>query len=705
MSYEIIAAVWLLYIIISCCGLLYWILLGEKQRQHIECSSPKVELAKKEQRKTTQKFVPDIIIQIVTIIAVGYAIYYLIWRVSSTLNQDALWLSWMLLAAEIYGLLIFLLFAFLTWKLINPIPPKPRDGIAVDIFITTYGEPIDILRATLVACSQIHYPHQTYMLDDTGRDEVRGLAVSHSCIYITRSDRKGAKAGAINHALKQSKGELIAVLDADHIPLPSFLDETIGFFDDPEVAIVQGPQLFYNLDSFEHTHSPWHEQRMFFHVIQPGKNRTKSAFWAGTPSVLRRAAIEAIGGVAEESVTEDLHTSIRLIRGGYRVLYIDRPLAVGLAPATVEDFLGQRFRWAQGAMQIFRLDNPLTSRGFTLSQRISFFASMQTYFDALQKLVLFLVPLIVLITGILPMNTFEWPFWIRFIPYIILMFLGNWLLGRGTYHIWGILHYDTVKMFTFISSLRTLLTGHARPFRVTSKVAGGKTRSLFQRIITPHWVFIALMVCGIAIGITHLIHPVWYEQKPIPLLIATVWGMFDLILLISVVWRLTGVSRRVRHRFPSQTSLLWQLISEAEWHQTRSVDLSATGLGFRNNGQKLHLGDRLKVIIPWSGKRDINLTSIVVGECSDDYGNQRIGLLIQELASESDADRYSQIVYSPSGLLWGEDVNAPYLERSTYQPWRRFLEKIPFIRSQGSRVRMPVIPVPPTMPIPGDRRI
>ncbi len=565
MNYEILAAAGLICIGIFCCGVIYRTLHNNKQKTCV--FSANTEPVGKQQGKMPRRCIPDILIRSITVIAIGYAIYYLYWRLTSTMNPDALWLSWLLWIAEFYGFLIFILFAFLTWELINPVPPKPRAGIPVDIFVTTYGEPVDILRATITACAQIRYPHQTYILDDTGRDEVRALAASHDCIYICRSNRKGAKAGAINYALKQSKGELAAILDADHIPLPNFLDDTIGFFTDPKVAVVQGPQLFYNLDSFEHNRSPWHEQRMFFHVIQPGKNKTKSAFWAGTPSVIRKSAMEAIGGVAEDSVTEDLHTSIRLVRGGYYIQYIDRPLAVGLAPATAEDFLGQRFRWAQGAMQIFRKDNPLTSPGFTLSQRISFFASMETYFDSVQKLILFAIPLVVLFTGLLPLNTFEGPFWIRFIPYIFLMFLANWLLGRSTYNIWDVLRYDTIKMFTFISALLVLVTGRARPFRVTNKEAGGKTRSPFQAIVTPHWLLIGLTLLGIVAGITHLVDPLWYTQKPIPLVIATAWGIFDLVLLGSVVWRLTGVSRRIRYRFPVQTGLRCQKDGEAGWQQ------------------------------------------------------------------------------------------------------------------------------------------
>lgn len=152
---------------------------------------------------------------------------------------------------------------FMTWRLVYPRTPTAQPGISVDV-----------LRATLVGCNRIRYPHQTFVLDDSGQREVQALAAELGCDYISRPTHESAKAGNLNYALKHTRSELVAVLDADHIPQPDFLHNTIGFFNDPSVAVVQGPQLFYNLDSFQHESSGWHEQRLFYDVIMPGKNRT-----------------------------------------------------------------------------------------------------------------------------------------------------------------------------------------------------------------------------------------------------------------------------------------------------------------------------------------------------------------------------------------------------------------------------------------------
>jgi cellulose synthase (UDP-forming) len=481
----------------------------------------------------------------------------------------------------------------------------------------------------------------------------------------------------LNYAISRTNGEFIATLDADHIPLPGFLDETIGFFEDTTVAVVQGPQLFYNLDSFEHESPDWHEQKLFFHVILPGKNRTNSAFWCGTPAVLRRSAIESIGGIAEETVTEDLHTSIRLARHGYHVVYIDRPLAVGLAPATLKDFLSQRFRWAQGAMQVLRKDNPLWGRGLTLGQRISFFASMETYFDALQKLTLLAIPILVLLTGALPISTLSWSFWVRFTPYMILTFSALWLLGRGIYNIWDILRYDAIKMFAFTSALRTLITGRTSRFRVTSKVAVDGNRSPFQPLFTPHWVMIGVSLVAIAVGIAHLIHPIWYQAKPFPMLVAIGWAAFNLMLLAASVFRMRSASRRTTYRFPVSADSYWQVIGDNAWYPARSVDFSATGIGLENTGPSLQLGDRVKLIISDGmhksrkaavksqsalarGNHKIRLTAVVTSDNNGhNNGKQRVGLLIQDFASDHDTADYFESVYSPPNLLNGHTKSQP----------------------------------------------
>lgn len=199
--------------------------------------------------------------------------------------------------------------------------------------------------------------------------------------------------------------DFIAIFDADHAPQHGFLERTLGYFSDERLAFVQTPQDFYNLLSVQHSAGTehWHEQTLFCHVIQPGKNRTDSAFFCGSCAVVRRAAIDSVGGFATHSVTEDLATSLLLHRAGWSSYFHRETLACGIASDDAAAFVTQRLRWAQGTMQILRSrENPLLGPGLTLGQRLSYLTSTLTYFDAVARAFLAAYPLLMLAAGKVP---------------------------------------------------------------------------------------------------------------------------------------------------------------------------------------------------------------------------------------------------------------------------------------------------------------
>jgi len=190
--------------------------------------------------------------RVIAVVALAVTFYYIYWRITETLNPNAMFFSWALLSAELFGTITTILFYFTVWKLPVRVSPPPLEGRTVDVFIPTKSESLEILRKTLLACQKLRYPHRTLVLDDGNREEVRNLAEELGCIYLARDDNRGAKAGNLNYGLKHSNAEFIAVFDADHIPLSNFIDRTIGYMQDEKVAFVQTPQEFYNTDSFQH---------------------------------------------------------------------------------------------------------------------------------------------------------------------------------------------------------------------------------------------------------------------------------------------------------------------------------------------------------------------------------------------------------------------------------------------------------------------
>src|SRR5205085_4116051 len=177
-------------------------------------------------------------------------LYWIIWRWGWSLNPHAMIFSIVLVVAETYGLINSFFLIATVWRLKYRTPPPAPAGLSVDVFITNYDEPLEVLRRTAIGARAITYPHRTWMLDDGKRDEVKAMAEALGIGYIRREGNEHAKAGNLNHALAVTEGEFILQLDADHVPLPNILNRLLGYFNDADVAFVQSPQDFYNTDSF-----------------------------------------------------------------------------------------------------------------------------------------------------------------------------------------------------------------------------------------------------------------------------------------------------------------------------------------------------------------------------------------------------------------------------------------------------------------------
>ncbi|MGK5115468.1 glycosyltransferase [Geodermatophilus sp. CPCC 205506] len=224
---------------------------------------------------------------------------YLVWRWLDSVNWNYWWIAVPLVLAETYSLIDAFLFGTTMWRLRERGEPPPPVEATVDVFITTYNEPIDLVMATARAALAIDRPHRTWVLDDGARDELRQAAEAAGVGYLTRStdwaDRpRHAKAGNLNNALFATDGEFLLILDADQVPDPAILDRTLGYFRDPKVALVQTPQWFVNVDDSDPLGS---QAPLFYGPIQQGKDGWNAAFFCGSNAVLRREALMQIGVV------------------------------------------------------------------------------------------------------------------------------------------------------------------------------------------------------------------------------------------------------------------------------------------------------------------------------------------------------------------------------------------------------------------------
>ena len=196
------------------------------------------------------------------LVSVTVSSRYIYWRIGTVDGSDNTadaTLSVVLLVAEVYAFLV-LLFGFIqtAWPLKRhpvALPADPATWPTVDIFIPSYNEPLNVVRATVLAARDLDWPAAklaVYVLDDGRRDEFRAFCAEAGVHYLTRPDNKHAKAGNINHALRHSHGDYIAIFDCDHVPTRGFLQLTLGWLvRDSKMAMVQTPHHFYPPDPVE----------------------------------------------------------------------------------------------------------------------------------------------------------------------------------------------------------------------------------------------------------------------------------------------------------------------------------------------------------------------------------------------------------------------------------------------------------------------
>ena len=489
--------------------------------------------------------------QLLALLYLIAALAYLGWR-PGTFNDNALVFSSVVYAAELFGFVISVMHLTMTWRLTQREPPSPQHGYSVDVFITTINEPVNLVRRTALAALRMDYAHKTWLLDDGNRPEMRALAAELGCMYLARTENTHAKAGNLNNALRNSQGQYVAFFDADHAPRRDFLMRTLGYFRDGQVAFVQTPQDFFNLDSYEHRQAParnrvWMEQSFFWRVIQRGKDAWNAAFFCGSCAVMRRSALEAIGGIATGSVTEDLQTSLRIHKKGYRSVYHAEPLAFGIAPASVQQYLKQRLRWGQGAMQVWRKEGILFARGLTFGQRLCYMSTIGAYLEGWQKLVFYMAPAIVLFSGIMPIADFGAEFFMRFLPYYLLTFLLFEEMSRGFGRAILIEQYNMARFAVFLLASFGYFRDRLR-FAVTNKNLDGSGRNLLP--LLPQIVVLGINAIAIPAGIALQYASQTLSQDAIAINI--VWALVNSGLAAVLLRFNSGRQRfrRAEYRFP-----------------------------------------------------------------------------------------------------------------------------------------------------------
>ena len=439
------------------------------------------------------------------LLALLYLFIYLIylgWRLT-IFDPHSFWLSFFYFVAECFGFILSLTIILNSWKYKNRASKKSSTGLNVDVFVLTYQEPIEIIKKTIQAAKNLDYPHQVWVLDDGKREEVKALAKSIGVNYNARSINTNAKAGNLNFGLSLSAAEFVMVFDADHIALPHALDVTLGYFEDAEVGMVQTPQDYYNTDAFQYinfkNNKTWHDQSFFYSISQSCQDTYNSSTCVGTGVVYRRSILDEIGGFPTLTVTEDIHTSLKMHKAGYKTTYINESIAYGIAASDLTEYYKTRHRWAHGNLHTLKHEKILTCKGLTWQQRVSYLSLGLIYLEGWQKLFLFLIPVVTLIFGIPPfeISIFNILLVLLF-PFFSYIMLQE--IGCGFSNFWANELFAIVRWPIHIVSTASLF-GKKIPWISSSKKIKSEVNWLFM---LPQLSILAISVLSIFIAIVKL---------------------------------------------------------------------------------------------------------------------------------------------------------------------------------------------------------
>ncbi|MEW6444701.1 MAG: UDP-forming cellulose synthase catalytic subunit [Pseudomonadota bacterium] len=557
------------------------------------------------------------VFQWLRMLAIMLAIYislrYFSWRINYTISYHDPFSTigaMLLLGAEIYGLLIYVIGAFVNAFPLKRTPPKLPDDPellpTVDILIPTYNEDPELLELTLLAATQIHYPRhrfKVYLCDDGGTVQRRNrpdisaqswerhyklqeLCEKVGAIYVTRERNEHAKAGNLNTALKDhARGELVLILDADHIPTVDILENTVGFFlKDPKLFLVQTPHYFINPDPLErnlrtYEHMP-SENEMFYTVIQHGLDFWNASFFCGSAAVLRRSHLDLIGGISGETITEDAETAMTLHgQHGLNSVYYGKPMVAGLQPETFSGFIVQRTRWAQGMTQIALLKNPWKQPALTLPQRLAYTSSVFFWFFPFARIVFFLAPSLYLLFSLKIVDAFlPWDLLTYALPHVIgAMILTNILYGRTRWPLISEL-YETIQSVHALPAIVNVIRSPRSPaFAVTPKGERLEDNFISQLALPFYLMLILDVICMIAGAVRMYFVP---DEMGIIILTMVITAVNMIYSLAAIGIMLEKSQKRAAYRIPAQViDIPAKLLVNDEEIPVRLLDLSHGGSG------------------------------------------------------------------------------------------------------------------------------
>jgi cellulose synthase (UDP-forming) len=390
------------------------------------------------------------------------------------------------------------------------------------------------------------------------------------------------------------------------VPTRSFLQTTIGWFlEEPKLAMLQTPHHFYSPDPFERNLGTFknvpNEGELFYGLLQPANDVWNAVFFCGSCAVLRRTALEEVGGIAVETVTEDAHTALKMHRRGWSTAYLKLTQAAGLATESLSAHVGQRIRWARGMVQIFRIDNPLFGKGLKWQQRLCYTASMLHFLGGIPRIIFLVSPLFYLLFDRHIFNSLPVVALAYGLPHLAHLTLTNSRVQGGVRHsFWSEVYETCLSYYIALPTTVALINPKLGKFNVTAK--GGVVQDAFfeSKIARPYLVLLALNILGAATGLWKITHGST-EIDVVAINIAwTVYNALILTATLAVAWE----SRQLREA-PRVTVKMPAMLRLATGATLRAATLDLSRLGGAislPSAREIPAGQRVWLSLFWGGE-------------------------------------------------------------------------------------------------------
>lgn len=393
----------------------------------------------------------------------------------------------------------------------------------VAVLVTVVNEDLSIVRNTLESAKALIGEKEIYLLDDGRKPATQALAAQMGVRYITRENNTFFKAGNLNNALRRHVAEeFVLVVDADFALHPDFIQRTLPLFHDPRIAAVQTPQVYSNQDTLFAKGSKY-LQNIFYTYLQPGKHLLDSAFCVGTNVIFRKKALAEVGGIAELEHSEDIFTTINLLEHGYKVAFLNEPLAVGLSPTTLISFYTQQYRWARGGMLMLLKHNTLFNKRLHPEQRLQFFLANFFYLSGISVIIYLISPLLAILLNVKPLSdAYIW----QWLPTYALFFCTNFLFFLAftrKYRLQSVM----LGLFSFVPYMNAFVSEFLGWRKFRWKTTNSRSRGLITKLLFPYIIYLA-----IAVAIGYFLGTGFLSFNP-DLLLYYAWLAIDVIMVAT----------------------------------------------------------------------------------------------------------------------------------------------------------------------------